>query len=1054
MAACERKVVIGVDVGGTNTDAVLVQVNTGLPKVVSSAKSSTTSDVTTGIKRAVARSILDALPSDNNPLNITQLNIGTTHFVNALVQRKNLARVAVIRLCGAASRSVPPFSDFDDELRGCIDGGVFMVNGGYEFDGKVISEVSKSEIGECVEVCVRNRINNIVVCGVFSPVRSKQEEIVKQMIQDVHPTISVTLSSEIGQIGLLERENASILNECLKPLSEETIEGLKAAISDLGLNCPFYLTQNDGTIVTEKIARSQPVRTFASGPTNSMRGAAFLSGVKNGIVIDIGGTTTDVGILQNGFPREASSETTVGGIRTNFRMPDIRSIGLGGGSYVSVDPISVGPRSAGYNLNNEALAFGTEVDMAGRRLTATDVAVAAKHCHIGSPENVSHIEPAPIIDKIREMVEEAVDQMKISAADLPVILVGGGTILLDNSHCLKGANEVIKPGHSDVANAVGAALSQVSGSVDRVYNLSDFSDQQELSNAIEIQRSELNATASKEQIEEAEQEIRKSFHVIAREKALAEARSIAVEFAVDAGANRESIELVGKSEIPLSYLPGNATRMQIKVVGELNTERSADNIIYTFSMPTSIVTDKEPLQNKQTSTTTGEMIGTENTSEIVSDPEIDPATGEWILSLWDVECIGLGAGILGCGGGGSPYLGRLTAKMAIKEGKVIRVITKEKLLSKYRSKQKSANSIVVPVAFMGAPLIASEKLLSGEPAKSLSCLQQLYKDGYRDGELPSEHNHTVESDDGITYIRNYQPSEPSTSSSTTLGDKEIVALVSAEIGGLNCIEPLLVSAELGIPVLDADGMGRAFPELQMYCPVIYGKRPFPSTLADCKGRTDVVLKVDTAKILENHFRKTVVDMGCSAGVTICSIQVADDFDKLIHYSISHAWRLGRAVLLSRRENTSPTDAIRMETNGFLNIIGKIIDVCRDTAGGFNKGFIRIDGIDNFSDKEGLIEFQNENLIVRIGARSSQKDDMAIVTCVPDLITVVDTDTGEPIPTENVQYGQRVSVLTLPSHPMLRTPRALEFVGPCAFGYNDIEFCPCGPFPEMVPVGPR
>ncbi|XP_033754425.1 uncharacterized protein LOC117337521 [Pecten maximus] len=1054
MADSERKVVVGVDVGGTNTDAVLVQVNASPPKVVSSAKSLTTNDVTTGIKRAVSKSILEAQPSSTNPLNITQLNIGTTHFVNAIVQRKNLARVAVIRLCGPASQSAPPFSDFKDDLRDYINGGVFMVNGGYEFDGKVITEVSRSEIQACVEKCVRNGINNFVICGVFSPVKSKQEEDVKEIIQEVHPSASVTLSNEIGHIGLLERENASILNECLKPLSGNTIEGFRLAVIDLGLNCPFYLTQNDGTIVSEKVARSQPVRTFASGPTNSMRGAAFLSGVKNAIVVDIGGTTTDVGILQKGFPREASSEIMVGGIRTNFRMPDVKSIGLGGGSYVSVDPVCVGPRSAGYNLTNEALVFGTESDVATRRLTATDVAVAAKLCCIGSPENVSHIEPTPIIDKIREMVEEATDQMKTSAADLPVILVGGGTILLDQSKDLHGASEVLKPMYYDVANAVGAALSQVSGSIDKVYSMSDFIDQHELSAAIQTKKNDLDVTATKEEIENAEKDIRKSFYQKARERALEEAQTIAVDLLVDAGASRENIELVEKDETPLSYLPGNATRIQIKVVGDLNVSQATGNKICEFSMPKSIAIDEEHLQGKQISTATGKLIDTGIFKETVYDTEIDETTGEWILSTWDVECIGLGAGILGCGGGGSPYLGRLLAKMAIKEGKVIRVITKEKLRSKCQPKQGKTSSVVVPVALMGAPLIVTEKLVCGEAAKSLSCLQQLYMDGYRDGKLPSRFNKSIQSDSGKTYIENYQSLETSTPSNIAFNDQEIVALVSAEVGGMNCIEPLLVSAELGIPVLDADGMGRAFPELQMYSPLIYGGKPYPSTLADAKGRKDVVLKVDTAKTLEDHFRRTVVDMGCSAIVTISSVRVEDELDTLIHYSISHAWRLGRAVLLSRRENTSPTDAIRKETGGILTITGKIIDVCRELTGGFNKGFLKIAGTGDFTDKKGLIEFQNENLIVKIGAGFSGTDDMGVVSCVPDLITVVDSDSGEPIPTENVRYGQRVSVLTIPSHDMLRTPRALEFVGPRAFGYSDIEFSPCGPCPEIEPVGPR
>ena len=387
MCSISTKVVVGVDVGGTNTDAVVIAVNEDPPQVLSSAKSSTTRDVTSGIQRAIAIAITDAKPSNTQRLDITQINIGTTHFVNAIIQRKHLTKVSVIRLCEPSSRNVPPFSEFDGDLSQHIKGDIFMVDGGYEFDGRVIQTVSKNEIEECVRISLQNGINNFAVSGIFSAVRNQQEEETKNIILNFSPTASVTLSSDVGQLGLLERENAAILNECLKPLSKKTVESFADAIFVLGLNCPLYLTQNDGTIIDKDKVLSQPISTFASGTTNSMRGAAFFRCVKNAIVIDIGGTSTDVGVLRNGFPREASSEIKIGGVRTNFRMPDVLSIGLGGGSYVSLDPeVKVGPLSAGYNLNNEALVFGSEDDKSKsnlRRLTATDIAVAGNLCNIG-----------------------------------------------------------------------------------------------------------------------------------------------------------------------------------------------------------------------------------------------------------------------------------------------------------------------------------------------------------------------------------------------------------------------------------------------------------------------------------------------------------------------------------------------------------------------------------------------------------------------------------------------------------------------------------------------
>lgn len=276
--------------------------------------------------------------------------------------------------------------------------------------------------------------------------------------------------------------------------------------------------------------------------------------------------------------------------------------------------------------------------------------------------------------------------------------------------------------------------------------------------------------------------------------------------------------------------------------------------------------------------------------------------------------------------------------------------------------------------------------------------------------------------------------------------------MSAEIGGLNGIEPLLVSADLDIPTIDCDCMGRAFPELQMICPIIYGLDPFPSTLADEKGRRAVILKCPSPKHLENHFRRVVVEMGCSGGVVISVLKKADLASKTIHYSISRAWRLGKAVLLARECNQSPVEAITKHEGGKLLITGKIVEVLRETTGGFIKGHLKVEGIDQFNDKNIHIDFQNENLIARDSGTASNFD---VLACTPDLICVVDSDTGEPISTETVRYGMRISVLVLPIPDIMKTEQALKFVGPQAFGYPaDIVYSPSGKYTEQVPVGPR
>ena len=207
-----------------------------------------------------------------------------------------------------------------------------------------------------------------------------------------------------------------------------------------------------------------PVLTFASGPTNSMRGAAFLSDQENAVVVDIGGTTTDVGVLARGFPRESAVAVDVGGVRTNFRMPDVLAIGLGGGSLVrGDDPVTIGPASVGFELTEKALVFG------GRTLTATDIAVAAGLADIGDRKAVAGLDGAAVgraLDRIHVMVEDAIDRMKTSAEPVPAILVGGGSILIERE--LAGVSTLSIPEHSAVANAIGAAIAQVGGEVDRV----------------------------------------------------------------------------------------------------------------------------------------------------------------------------------------------------------------------------------------------------------------------------------------------------------------------------------------------------------------------------------------------------------------------------------------------------------------------------------------------------------------------------------------------------------------------------------------------------------
>ncbi|GAB3149755.1 hydantoinase/oxoprolinase N-terminal domain-containing protein [Amycolatopsis sp. NPDC004378] len=507
---------IGIDVGGTNTDAVLLDGR----QVLASVKTSTTADVTSGIVAAI-----DGLQRQRafDPAGVRAVMIGTTHFINALVEAHRLAPTAAVRLSLPAGASLPPMVDWPQRLVDAVSGRSYLVHGGHEFDGRHIAELDESELRKAADDMGTAGVRSVAITSVFSPVNAEFEARAAEIIAAQLPDVAISLSHEIGRIGLLERENATVINAALRELAAHIVDGLAASVTGAGITAPLYLSQNDGTLMDVDFARRYPVATFASGPTNSMRGAAVLSGLDTCAVVDVGGTTSDVGVLRQGFPREATTDVSVAGIRTNFRMPDVLSIGLGGGSRVRGN-VTVGPDSVGYELTSKALVFG------GDTLTATDIAVAAGRADIGDPSLVSHLDKSLVraaLDRIAAEVSDVVERMRTSAEPLPVVAVGGGSVLLPDE--LAGCGEVHRPENYAVANAIGAAIAQIGGEVDRVF-------------VIEPGR---------------------------REAVVEEAKQEAIDRAVAAGASPASVGIVDFDEVPIPYLPGNATRIRAKAVGDL-----------------------------------------------------------------------------------------------------------------------------------------------------------------------------------------------------------------------------------------------------------------------------------------------------------------------------------------------------------------------------------------------------------------------------------------------------------------------------------------------------
>ncbi len=504
---------IGIDVGGTNTDAAVIDAGS----VVATAKTPTTEDVLTGISDALA-----AVPHHD----VDTVVIGTTHFTNAVVQRQDLNRVGFVRLCLPSGRSLPPLVGWPTDLADAVRGRTAMITGGVEYDGRPFEQLDEAAVIEATRGFGDAGIDAVVVAGSFSPVDPTQEERAAELVCEHLPGARVTLSHRLGRLGLLERENAAGLNACLLDLADTTIDAFSSALDDAGLDegTRLFLTQNDGTLLTVDEARRHPVLTFASGPTNSMRGAALLAGVEDGLVVDVGGTTADFGALVGGYPRQANAAVDVGEVRTLFQLPDLLSVGLGGGSRIRVEGggnVTIGPDSVGQRLLTEALCFGGSVP------TLTDAAVKAGRLVIDgavSPDALG-VDPGAVLAVAAELVAEGADRLKLTAAEAPLVAVGGGAFAVPDR--LPGISDVLRPPHADTANAVGAALAEVSGEVDRV------------------------------------------FHELGREAAVAAALELAVQRAVAAGAVTETVRPIEVEDLPLAYLAGDARRVRVRVVGSL-----------------------------------------------------------------------------------------------------------------------------------------------------------------------------------------------------------------------------------------------------------------------------------------------------------------------------------------------------------------------------------------------------------------------------------------------------------------------------------------------------
>lgn len=349
------------------------------------------------------------------------------------------------------------------------------------------------------------------------------------------------------------------------------------------------------------------------------------------------------------------------------------------------------------------------------------------------------------------------------------------------------------------------------------------------------------------------------------------------------------------------------------------------------------------------------------------------------IGIDQLDDLARGAGILGTGGGGDPYVGKLLAREAIRKHGPVPV---------YSIDEVPDDATVVPISGMGAPTVLLEKLPAG--TEELAALRAL---------------------------------------EAVIG-RRATHIVPIEVGGVNSMIPIAAAAQAGLPLVDGDAMGRAFPEAQMVLPTLIGVRNTPMALADDKGNT-LVLDAVSNHWAERIARSACVQMGCQVSCADTVLHGWQLRDGLVPDTLALAESLGRAVRLARASHASPVAAALDVLGGVFLFEGKVVDVERRTTGGFARGHARLESPSGTPE----LNFQNEHLLAR--------RDGAVVATTPDLICVLDTDTGEPVTTEAMRYGLRVTVIGAPCDPRWRSPGGLELAGPRYFGY-DCDYVPLMP----------
>ena len=913
------------------------------------------------------------------------MTIGTTHFINAVVERdaRRLRRVAILRVSKSYAKAPDPFAEWPADLARILYGYVGFLDGGIRIDGAEEAPINEAQVIEQARKIKELGLSAVVVVGVFSPIDEtfKQEDRIREILLRELPGVDVIASHTVANIGFMERENASVLNAAILQYARQTIRSFRLAIKKLGLTCPLYITQNDGTVLSASAAADLPLRTFMSGPTNSMRGAAFLSGLnlkdetKNVIVVDIGGTTADVGVLtSSGMPRQAAAYVKIAGVEVNYSMPHLHSIGLGGGSIVKNEDgrVVIGPQSVGSKLSTSALVFGGDV------LTATDIAVASVAAQVGDVSKVSGLDRKLVDDArsmMRKMLERAVDVMKLSPEDVPVLLVGGGAILAPDS--LDGASRLVKPPFYDVANAVGAAISRVCGFVDIIQSTADKS----VAEAVEY------------------------------------AKGLAIDKAKAAGAVESNIQIAEVEHLPVSYVD-NRLRTMVRAVGDLdvtsNSQQGPEDIEEADAQERG-----QQGQDALSDTTIPDFRERLPVDPATYRPEIvitDTGRAEWIVSETDLQYLADGAYLLGCAGGGNPKGGKIQLIDSLREGNRLRIIDASSL---------GPDDVIIGGGGLGSPAVSVERLAGGTEVVDAIKVLMKYMNldtchavmpieiGGANGLVPlnigSSKNFNVPVIDadwmGRAYPTAWQTTlcahDPGqlTPCSIDAGDGNTIIMSSSSndkmvdsILGAGCVE-------MGYAV-GAATKPHTTHQVQQF-----------SVLNTCSlaWRIGRCIAQSTAANSLGFVAETIIDEvgGPSSAKVLFRgkiIEVENRLSKGHNYGVVHI----KAFDDDDEDDQTTRRAQTVARGGILKV-----------------------------------PFKNENIYAE---HTSNDGKTEIIASVPDLIAIIDNGSGRSLGVPEFKYGYRVTVIGITASPQwTRTNAALEIGGPKSFGFDH----ECKPLGEYV-----